>query len=42
MINPFFSPADFPSLSPGETASVSVLRDGQPLDFGLDSYASTR
>ena len=33
---PIFSPADFPSLSPGETASVSVLRDGQPLDFGLE------
>ena len=32
---PIFSPADFPSLSPGDTASVSVLRDGQPLDFGL-------
>ena len=33
---PIFSPADFPSLNPGETASVSVLRDGQPLDFGLE------
>ena len=33
---PIFSPADFPSLSPGETATVSVLRDGQPLDFGLE------
>ena len=32
---PILSPADFPSLSPGDTASVSVLRDGQPLDFGL-------
>ena len=31
----FFSPADFPSLNPGDTATVSVLRDGQPLDFGL-------
>ena len=30
------SPADFPSLSPGDTASVSVLRDGQPLDFSLE------
>ncbi|WP_148680268.1 site-2 protease family protein [Nitrosopumilus maritimus] len=30
------SPADFPSLNPGETASVSVLRDGQPLDFSLE------
>ena len=33
---PIFSPADFPSLNPGETASVSILRDGQPLDFGLE------
>ena len=32
---PILSPADFPSLSPGDTASVSVLRDGQPLEFGL-------
>ena len=32
---PILSPADFPSLSPGDTADVSVLRDGQPLDFGL-------
>jgi len=29
------SPADFPSLNPGETATVSILRDGQPLDVGL-------
>ena len=34
--NPILSPADFPSLNPGETASVSVLRDGQPLDFSLE------
>jgi len=32
---PIFSPADFPSLNPGEMASVSVIRDGQPLDFGV-------
>ena len=32
---PIFSPADFPSLNPGETATVSILRDGQPLDVGL-------
>ena len=38
---PILSPVDFPSLNPGDTATVSVLRDGQPLDFGLDSYAST-
>ena len=37
---PIFSPADFPSLSPGETATVSVLRDGQPLDFGLEVMPS--
>ncbi len=33
---PIFSPADFPSLNPGETASVSVLRDGQTLEFDVD------
>ena len=32
---PILSPADFPSLNPGDTSTVSVLRDGQPLDFGL-------
>ena len=32
---PILSPADFPSLNPGDTATVSILRDGQPLDFGL-------
>ena len=32
---PILSPVDFPSLNPGDTATVSVLRDGQPLDFGL-------
>ena len=32
---PILSPADFPSLNPGDTASVSVLRDGQPLEFSL-------
>ena len=31
-----FSPADFPNLSPGETASVTVLRDGQMLNFGVE------
>ncbi len=29
------NPTDFPSLSPGDTASVSVMRDGQILDFGV-------
>jgi len=37
---PIFSPDDFPSLNPGDTASVSVLRDGQPLDFGLTVMAA--
>ena len=30
------SPIDFPSLSPGETAQVSVLRDGQNLDYLIE------
>ena len=29
-------PVDFPILNPGETASVSVIRDGQELEFGLE------
>ena len=33
---PILSPVDFPSLNPGDTASVSVLRDGQPLEFSLE------
>ena len=33
---PILSPIDFPSLSPGEIASVSIIRDGQPLDFGVE------
>ena len=32
---PILSPADFPSLKPGETATVSVLRDSQSLNFEL-------
>ncbi len=32
---PIHGPSDFPSLNPGEMASVSVIRDGQPLDFGV-------
>ncbi len=35
-----FSPIDFPSLNPGDTASVSVLRDGQPLDFSVEIIPS--
>jgi membrane-associated protease RseP (regulator of RpoE activity) len=33
---PIRGPADFPSLNPGEIASVGVIRDGQPLDFGVE------
>ncbi len=33
---PIFSPADFPSLNPGDIASVSILREGQPLEFSLE------
>ncbi|MHA7733096.1 site-2 protease family protein [Nitrosopumilus sp. S6] len=33
---PILSPVDFPSLNPGDMASVSVLRDGQPLEFSLE------
>ncbi len=35
-----YGPADFPILNPGEIASVSVLRDGQALEFGLEVMAS--
>jgi len=37
---PIHGPADFPILNPGETASVSILRDGQALEFGLEVMAS--
>ena len=37
---PIHGPADFPMLNPGETASVTVLRDGQALKFGLEIMAS--
>ena len=37
---PILSPLDFPSLSPGDTADVSVLRDGQKLDYSIDIMAS--
>lgn len=33
---PIHGPADFPVLNPGEIASVSVIRDGQVLEFGLE------
>jgi len=35
-----YSPIDFPALNPGETANVSILRDGQPLDFTVEIIAS--
>ena len=35
-----FSPIDFPALSPGETANVSVIRDGQPLEFAVEIIPS--
>ena len=37
---PILSPVDFPSLSPGDTANVSVLRDGQSLDFAVEIIPS--
>ena len=37
---PIHGPADFPILNPGEIANVSVLRDGQALEFGLEVMAS--
>ena len=35
-----YGPADFPVLNPGEIASVTVLRDGQVLEFGLEVMSS--
>ena len=35
-----YGPADFPTLNPGEMASVTVLRDGQVLEFGLEVMSS--
>ena len=37
-----YGPADFPILNPGEIASVTVLRDGQVLEFGFRSNGITR
>ena len=37
---PILSPVDFPSLSPGETATVSIIRDGQLMDFGVEIIPS--
>ena len=33
---PIHGPIDFPILNPGETASVTVLRDSQTLEFGVE------
>ena len=33
-------PADFPALNPGDTASVSIIRDGQELEKTLEVMAS--
>ncbi|QMU54226.1 MAG: PDZ domain-containing protein [Nitrosopumilus sp.] len=37
---PIHSPMDFPSLNPGETASVSILRDSNALEYGLQVMPS--
>ena len=37
---PIHGPIDFPSLNPGETASVTVLRDSQTLEFGVEIMPS--
>ena len=37
---PILVPGDFPSLSSGETASVSILREGQPMNFELQVILS--
>jgi membrane-associated protease RseP (regulator of RpoE activity) len=38
--NTILSPIDFPSLNPGDTADVSVLRNGQELDFSVEIMPS--
>lgn len=37
---PIRSPADFPALSPGDAASVTVIRDSQDLEFGVEIMAA--
>jgi len=37
---PILNPLDFPELTPGETSQVSVLRDGERLDFSVDITSS--
>ena len=37
---PIRGPADFPILDPGDTATVSILRDGQEMEFGVEIMSS--
>ena len=37
---PILSPVDFPSLSPGDTADVSIIRDGQTAEFNVEIMPS--
>ena len=37
---PILSPANFPSLSPGDMADVAVIRDSQALEFGVEIMES--
>ena len=37
---PILSPVDFPSLSPGEIANVTILRDGQVSELAIEVMAS--
>jgi len=37
---PIRGPADFPILDPGDTATVSILRDGQEMEFDVEIMSS--
>ena len=37
---PILSPVDFPSLSPGDTANVSIIRDGQTAEYNVEIMPS--
>ena len=37
---PIRGPADFPILDPGDTATVSILRDGQEMEFSVEIMSS--
>jgi len=37
---PILNPLDFPSLTPGETSEVSVLRNGEELDYSIEIMPS--